>query len=223
MYKILITDDEEKIRALIKKYAIFEGHTAVEAANGMEAVELCRKEAFDIIIMDIMMPELDGFSAVKEIRKNQNIPVLMLSARGEEYDKIHGFELGIDDYVAKPFSPKELMMRIDAIMKRAARDQPQEHDIFVKEGLTADFTARRILINDENVEMSPKEFDLIFYMIRNKNIALTREKLITEVWGYDFYGDDRTLDTHIKLLRKSLGDYASLITTLRGVGYRFEG
>ena len=223
MYKILITDDEEKIRALIKKYAIFEGHTAVEAANGMEAVELCRKEAFDIIIMDIMMPELDGFSAVKEIRKNQNIPVLMLSARGEEYDKIHGFELGIDDYVVKPFSPKELMMRIDAIMKRAARDQPQEHDIFVKDGLTADFTARRILINDENVEMSPKEFDLIFYMIRNKNIALTREKLITEVWGYDFYGDDRTLDTHIKLLRKSLGDYASLITTLRGVGYRFEG
>ena len=223
MYKILITDDEEKIRALIKKYAIFEGHTAVEAANGMEAVELCRKEAFDIIIMDIMMPELDGFSAVKEIRKNQNIPVLMLSARGEEYDKIHGFELGIDDYVVKPFSPKELMMRIDAIMKRAARDQPQEHDIFVKDGLTADFTARRILINDENVEMSPKEFDLIFYMIRNKNIALTREKLITEVWGYDFYGDDRTLDTHIKLLRKSLGEYAGLITTLRGVGYRFEG
>ncbi len=223
MYKLLITDDEEKIRALIKKYAIFEGHTAVEAANGMEAVELCRKETFDIIIMDIMMPELDGFSAVKEIRKKQNIPVLMLSARGEEYDKIHGFELGIDDYVVKPFSPKELMMRIDAIMKRAGRDQPQEHDIFVKDGLTADFTARRILIDNENIDMSPKEFDLIFYMIRNKNIALTREKLITEVWGYDFYGDDRTLDTHIKLLRKSLGNYARLITTLRGVGYRFEG
>ncbi|WP_373481675.1 response regulator transcription factor [Acetobacterium sp.] len=223
MYKLLITDDEEKIRALIKKYAIFEGHTAIEAANGMEAVELCRKEAFDIIIMDVMMPELDGFSAVKEIRKTQNIPVLMLSARGEEYDKIHGFELGIDDYVVKPFSPKELMMRIDAIMKRATRDQPQEHDIFVKDGLTADFTARRVLIDNENIDMSPKEFDLIFYMIRNKNIALTREKLITEVWGYDFYGDDRTLDTHIKLLRKSLGEYAALITTLRGVGYRFEG
>ncbi len=223
MYKILITDDEEKIRALIKKYAIFEGHTAVEASNGMEAVELCRKEAFDIIIMDVMMPELDGFSAVKEIRKTQNIPVLMLSARGEEYDKIHGFELGIDDYVVKPFSPKELMMRIDAIMKRVARDHPQEHDIFVKDGLTADFTARRVLINNQNIDMSPKEFDLIFYMIRNKNIALTREKLITEVWGYDFYGDDRTLDTHIKLLRKSLGEYAALITTLRGVGYRFEG
>jgi DNA-binding response OmpR family regulator len=173
--------------------------------------------------MDIMMPELDGFSAVKEIRKTQNIPVLMLSARGEEYDKIHGFELGIDDYVVKPFSPKELMMRIDAIMKRAARDQSLEHDIFVKDGLTADFTARRILIDNESIDMSPKEFDLIFYLIRNKNIALTREKLITEVWGYDFYGDDRTLDTHIKLLRKSLGEYARLITTLRGVGYRFEG
>ncbi|MDK2941376.1 MAG: two-component system, OmpR family, response regulator ResD [Acetobacterium sp.] len=223
MYKLLITDDEEKIRALIKKYAIFEGHTVVEASNGMEAVERCRNETFDIIIMDIMMPELDGFSAVKEIRKTQNIPVLMLSARGEEYDKIHGFELGIDDYVVKPFSPKELMMRIDAIMKRAARDQSLEHDIFVKDGLTADFTARRILIDNESIDMSPKEFDLIFYLIRNKNIALTREKLITEVWGYDFYGDDRTLDTHIKLLRKSLGEYARLITTLRGVGYRFEG
>ncbi|HEY5555502.1 response regulator transcription factor [Acetobacterium sp.] len=223
MYKILITDDEEKIRALIKKYIVFEGHRAFEASNGMEAVEICQKESFDIIIMDIMMPELDGFSAVKEIRKKQDIPVLMLSARGEEYDKIHGFELGIDDYVVKPFSPKELMMRIDAIMKRASKNNNGEHEVFVMDGFNADFTARRVLINDENIEMSPKEFDLIFYLIKNKNIALTREKLITEVWGYDFYGDDRTLDTHIKLLRKSLGNYAKLITTLRGVGYRFEG
>jgi len=223
MYKILITDDEEKIRALIKKYIVFEGHRAFEASNGMEAVEICQKESFDIIIMDIMMPELDGFSAVKEIRKKQDIPVLMLSARGEEYDKIHGFELGIDDYVVKPFSPKELMMRIDAIMKRVSKNNNGEHEVFVMDGFNADFTARRVLINDENIEMSPKEFDLIFYLIKNKNIALTREKLITEVWGYDFYGDDRTLDTHIKLLRKSLGKYAKLITTLRGVGYRFEG
>lgn len=223
MYKILITDDEEKIRALIKKYIVFEGHRAFEASNGMEAVEICQKESFDIIIMDIMMPELDGFSAVKEIRKKQDIPVLMLSARGEEYDKIHGFELGIDDYVVKPFSPKELMMRIDAIMKRMSKNNNDEHEVFVMDGFNADFTARRVLINDENIEMSPKEFDLIFYLIKNKNIALTREKLITEVWGYDFYGDDRTLDTHIKLLRKSLGKYAKLITTLRGVGYRFEG
>lgn len=223
MYKILITDDEDKIRTLIKKYAIFEGHAAVEASNGMEAIELCRNQTFDIVIMDVMMPELDGFSAVKEIRKNQDVPVIMLSARGEEYDKIHGFELGIDDYVVKPFSPKELMMRIDAIMKRTSKDRSDEHELYQKDALIADFTARRILIDDENIEMSPKEFDLIFYFIRNKNIALTREKLITEVWGYDFYGDDRTLDTHIKLLRKSLGEYARLITTLRGVGYRFEG
>ncbi|WKY48256.1 response regulator transcription factor [Eubacteriaceae bacterium ES3] len=223
MYKILITDDEEKIRALIKKYIRFEGHEAYEAANGMEAVEYCQKEQFDIILMDIMMPELDGFSAVKEIRKTQDIPVIMLSARGEEYDKIHGFELGIDDYVVKPFSPKELMMRIDAIMKRSTRNHQTDHEIFSKEGLSADFTARRVTINDLEVEMSPKEYDLLFFMIKNRNIALTRDKLITEVWGYDFYGDDRTLDTHIKLLRKSLGDYASLITTLRGVGYRFEG
>ena len=223
MYKILITDDEDKIRTLITKYAIFEGHTAVEASNGMEAVELCRNQNFDIIIMDVMMPELDGFSAVKEIRKSQDTPVIMLSARGEEYDKIHGFELGIDDYVVKPFSPKELMMRIDAIMKRTSKEHSDEHELYQKDGLIADFTARRIIIDDENIDMSPKEFDLIFYFIRNRNIALTREKLITEVWGYDFYGDDRTLDTHIKLLRKSLGEYARLITTLRGVGYRFEG
>jgi len=169
------------------------------------------------------MPELDGFSAVREIRKKQDIPVVMLSARGEEYDKIHGFELDIDDYVVKPFSPKELMMRVDAIMKRMSKNNNEKHEVFEMDGFQADFTARRVLTNEENILMSPKEFDLIFYLIKNKSIALTREKLITEVWGYDFYGDDRTLDTHIKLLRKSLGDYAKLITTLRGVGYRFEG
>jgi DNA-binding response OmpR family regulator len=222
MYRILITDDEEKIRTLIKKYALFEGHTVNEAKNGLEAVELCRTQKFDIIIMDIMMPELDGFSAVKMIRKTQNIPVLMLSARGEEYDKIHGFELGIDDYVVKPFSPKELMMRIDAIMKRSEKKHDAKHELFVKDGLTADFTARKIIINKQNIDMSPKEFDLIFYLIKNRNRALTRENIINEVWGYDFYGDDRTLDTHIKLLRRSLGAYSKFIVTLRGVGYRFE-
>lgn len=221
MYKILVTDDEEKIRELIKKYALFEGHTVTEAKNGMEAIELCEKQDFDIIIMDVMMPELDGFSAVKEIRKNSQTPVIMLSARGEEYDKIHGFELGVDDYVVKPFSPKELMMRIDAIMKRSGKSQT--HQIYKKEALEVDFTARKVSVGGENLELSPKEYDLLFYMIQNKGIALTREKLITQVWGYDFYGDDRTLDTHIKLLRKSLGEYAKFITTLRGVGYRFEG
>ena len=225
MYRILVVDDEDKIRALIRKYAEFEGHTVREAADGMEAVRICREhpDDFDIIIMDVMMPELDGFSAVREIRKYSATPVLMLSARGEEYDKIHGFELGIDDYVVKPFSPKELMMRINAIMKRAkpAADQPKKDQVSF-EGLTIDFTGRIVTLDGEQVDLSPKEYDLLIYFAKNRNIALTRENLITNVWGYDFYGDDRTLDTHIKLLRKSLKQYSKFIVTLRGVGYRFE-
>ena len=221
MYNILVTDDEVMIRKLIRKYAEFEGHTVTEASNGMEAVVLCRDNKFDMVIMDIMMPELDGFSACREIRRNSNVPIIMLSARGEEYDRINGFELGVDDYVVKPFSPKELMLRVDAIMKRVRRDEVK-NEVFTLEGLQVDFTARRVTIAGQKIDMSPKEYDLLFYMIRNKNIALTREKLITEVWGYDFYGDDRTLDTHIKLLRRSLGEYSSHIVTLRGVGYRFE-
>lgn len=221
MYRILMVDDEEKIRAIVKKYAEFEGNEVVEAADGMEAVELAKNQDFDIIILDIMMPELDGFSACKEIRKYKDTPVIMLSARGEEYDRIHGFELGIDDYVVKPFSPKELMMRVGAILKR--RGGTQENKDVVKIGdLEVDFSGRRVTISGKPVEMTPKEYDLFFYMVRNRGIALTREKLITNVWGYDFYGDDRTLDTHIKLLRKSLGDYSKCIVTLRGVGYRFE-
>lgn len=221
MYNILICDDELMIRKLIKKYAEFEGHTVDEAANGMEAVLKCRDNSYDIVIMDIMMPELDGFSACREIRRSSDVPIIMLSARGEEYDRINGFELGVDDYVVKPFSPKELMLRIDAIMKRSSKRSPA-HECIEIEGLRADLTARTVTIDGVRVDMSPKEYDLFFYMIRNRNIALTREKLITEVWGYDFYGDDRTLDTHIKLLRKSLGKYSKLIVTLRGVGYRFE-
>ena len=221
MYRILMVDDEEKIRAIVRKYAEFEGNEVVEAADGMEAVKLAKSQDFDIIILDIMMPELDGFSACKEIRKYKDTPVIMLSARGEEYDQIHGFELGIDDYVVKPFSPKELMMRVGAILKR--RGGAQENKDVVKIGdLEVDFAGRRVTISGKPVEMTPKEYDLFFYMVRNRGIALTREKLITNVWGYDFYGDDRTLDTHIKLLRKSLGDYSKCIVTLRGVGYRFE-
>lgn len=224
MYSILVVDDEEKIRMLIRKYAEFEGHGVTEAADGMEAVNLCRKNTYDIIIMDIMMPELDGFSACKEIRKNSDTPILMLSARGEEYDKISGFELGIDDYVVKPFSPKELMLRVDAILKRTKHTAKTEFkkETVTYEGLTVDFTGRMVFVDGKQIDMSPKEYDLLFYMIRNKNIALSREKLISEVWGYDFFGDDRTLDTHIKLLRKSIGPYSKFIVTLRGVGYRFE-
>ncbi len=229
MYHILVVDDEVRIRSIIKKYAEFEGHTVTEAADGMEAVHLVRNSTFDIVIMDIMMPELDGFSACREIRKVSSIPIIMLSARGEEYDKINGFELGIDYYVVKPFSPKELMLRIEAVMKRTkSRDdegrKKENRVVSIDEGgLVADLTARIVYIDGERVEMSPKEYDLFFYMLENKNIALSREMLISDVWGYDFYGDVRTLDTHIKLLRKSLGRYARLIVTLRGVGYRFEG
>ena len=229
MYHILIVDDEARIRSIIKKYAEFEGHTITEAADGMEAVHLCRSQKFDIIIMDIMMPELDGFSACREIRKISATPIIMLSARGEEYDKINGFELGIDDYVVKPFSPKELMLRIEAVMRRVNRT-PQEsqkkENVVVSidsGGLRADVTARLVFIDGERIDMSPKEYDLFFYMLNNRNVALSREKLISDVWGYDFFGDVRTLDTHIKLLRKSLGRYAELIVTIRGVGYRFEG
>ena len=204
MSRLLIVDDEERIRDIIKKYAQFEGFETVEAVDGLQAVEICRKESFDLIIMDVMMPELDGFSAVREIRKTSSTPVLMLSARGEEYDKIHGFELGIDDYVVKPFSPKELMMRVSAILKRSGGGEAQR-DVVTYGGLTVDFTGRLVYIDGKRVDMTPKEYDLFFYLVKNKGIALTREKLINEVWGYDFYGDDRTLDTHIKLLRKSLG------------------
>lgn len=222
MSKILVVDDEFRIREIIKKYAVFEGHEVSEAVDGMSAIEICNRESFDIIIMDVMMPELDGFSACREIRKTCNTPIIMLSARGEEYDKIHGFELGIDDYVVKPFSPKELMMRISAVLKRSKNISVENKDIFKYKDLVVDFTARIVTVNGERVEMTPKEYDLFFYMVRNKGIALTREKLISEVWGYDFFGDDRTLDTHIKLLRKSLGEYSRCIVTLRGVGYRFE-
>ena len=215
---ILIVDDEANIRSMIRKYASYEGYQADEAADGLEAVEKCRKHDYDLVIMDVMMPQLDGFSACREIRSFSDVPMLMLSARGEEYDRIHGFELGVDDYVVKPFSPRELMMRVSAIVKRAGGGS----DAVSIGDLTVDFTARRVTIAGKELTLSLKEYELLFYMVRNRGIALTRERLISEVWGYDFYGDDRTLDTHIKLLRRSLGDYASRITTLRGVGYRFE-
>ena len=224
MYKILIVDDEEMIRKIVAKYAAFEGHEITEASDGMQAVELCRNGSFDVVIMDIMMPELDGFSACREIRKFSDVPIIMLSARGEEYDKINGFGLGVDDYVVKPFSPKELMMRVEAIMKRARRADAEANtnEVFELGVLKADVTARVVWVDGKAVDLSPKEYDLFFYMLKNRNVALTRERLITEVWGYDYFGDDRTLDTHVKLLRRSLGEAAKYIVTLRGVGYRFD-
>ena len=223
MYHILVVDDEENIRQLIKKYANFEGYKVTEAADGMEALDICAQCSFDLIIMDVMMPELDGFSTLRQLRrKDRRTPVLMLSARGEEYDRIHGFELGVDDYVVKPFSPKELMLRAAAILRRAG-DHEDLRETYTIDGITADFTSRQVFVDGVPVDMPPKEYDLFFYLVKNRNIALSREKLLSDVWGYDFYGDERTLVTHIKLLRKSLGPYSGRIVTLRGVGYRFEG
>lgn len=225
MYKILVVDDEENIREVIREYAEFEGHEVDEACDGMEAVEKAKEKDYDIIIMDIMMPRLDGYLACKEIRKFKQTPVLMLSARGEEYDKLFGFELGIDDYVVKPFSPKEVMARVNAIVKRnaaSAAPVPASSDVEKFEGLEINFVSRDVFIDGEKANLTPKEYDLLFYLVRNKNIALTRNKLLEEVWGYDFFGDDRTIDTHIKMLRNNLGPYRKFIVTLRGLGYKFE-
>ena len=199
MAKILVTDDEQKIREMIRKYAEFEGFSVEEAKDGFDAVSKCDKEDFDLIVMDVMMPGLDGFSAVKEIKKKKpNIPVIMLSALGEEYDKIHGFDLGVDDYVVKPFSTKELMMRIHAILKRTS-PETSDTDKFVLKDLVIDYAARTVTIKGERVQLSPKEYDLLVYLVKNRGIALTREKILETVWGYDFFGDDRTLDTHVKI------------------------
>ncbi|MCQ2434332.1 MAG: response regulator transcription factor [Oscillospiraceae bacterium] len=220
--KLLIVDDEANIRRVVREYAEFEGYTAEEAGDGMEAVAMARENDYDLIIMDIMMPRLDGFSACKEIRKTKDTPIIMLSARGEEYDKLFGFELGIDDYVVKPFSPKELMARVKAVSARKQQSQPQMQQRLRFEGLEIDMAGREVYVDGAKANMTPKEYDLLFYLVRNQNLAMTRDKLLEEVWGYDFFGDDRTVDTHIKMLRNSLGEYRKFIVTLRGMGYKFE-
>lgn len=222
--RVLVVDDEEKIRNVIKEYAEFEGYEIDEAADGMEAIAKCKAEDYDIIIMDVMMPKLDGFSSIKEIRKTKNIPVIMLSARGEEYDKLFGFEIGVDDYVVKPFSPKELMARINAVITRSkssgTNQGPQEK--YVLEGLEIDMLGRNVYVDGVKKDLTPKEYELLQYFIVNKNIALSREKILNEVWGYDFFGEDRTVDTHVKMLRNNLGKYRDKIVTVRGMGYKFE-
>ena len=221
--KVLIVDDEDMIRNVLKEYVEFEGNEAFEAADGMEAVRMCRDNDYDVILMDVMMPRLDGFSAVKEIKKMKDIPVIMLSARGEEYDKLFGFEMGVDDYVTKPFSPKEVMARINAVTKRRspAKEEPK-NEVYKFEGLTIDMAGRNVYVDGEKAELTPKEYEILFYFVKNRGIALTREKLLMDVWGFDFYGDDRTVDTHIKMLSSNLKQYRKLIVTLRGLGYKFE-
>lgn len=221
MAKILMVDDEEKIRFVVREYAQFSGHEVVEAADGGEALERCREQTFDLIVLDIMMPKVDGFTACKELRKFCTTPVIMLSARGEEYDKLFGFELGIDDYVVKPFSPKELMARVTAVLSRSRPIESQRESLSFG-GLDIDMAARRVTVDGQPAQLTPKEYELLFFLVKNRGIALSRERLITEVWGYDYFGDDRTLDTHIKMLRQSLGPYRGHIVTLRSMGYRFE-
>ena len=222
MARLLIVDDEENIREVVKEYAEFEGYEIDEAEDGMQAVSMCRENDYDLIILDIMMPKLDGFSACKEIKKLKDIPVIMMSARSEEYDKLFGFELGIDDYVTKPFSPKELMARVAAVLARSGGSKKKDDRVMKFSGLEIDIPGRSVTVDGKKIDLTPKEYDLLFYLVENRNIALSRDKLLRDVWGYDFFGDDRTIDTHIKNLRNNLGPYRDMIVTLRGVGYKFE-
>ena len=219
MKKILICDDEQKIREVIREYAFFEGYEVQEAEDGLQAIEAVRNNDFDAVILDIMMPRIDGYTTCKEIKKIKDIPVIMLSARGEEYDKLYGFEVGIDDYVVKPFSPKEVMARLKVVMGRTSK---KDEDVVEFSGLKIDFPGRSVYVDNVKRDMTPKEYDLLFYFVKNKNIALSREKLLTEIWGFDYFGDDRTVDTHVKMLRNSLGVYRDFIVTVRGMGYKFE-
>lgn len=222
MYKLLVVDDEPKIRDVIREYAEFNGYEVTEAEDGMSAVGLCKLNKYDLVILDIMMPKLDGFTACKEIKKISDVPIIMLSARGEEYDKLFGFELGIDDYIVKPFSPKELMARVNVVLERRNSVSKDNSSVLTFDGLEINIAARTVSVDGKRVELTPKEYDLLFYLIKNKNIALSRDKLLSDIWGYDFFGDDRTIDTHIKNLRNNLGPYRDFIVTLRGVGYKFE-
>jgi DNA-binding response OmpR family regulator len=221
MARILVVDDEQRIREVIREYAEFNGYEVAEAVDGMDAVVLCRENDFDLIVMDVMMPKLDGFSAVKDIRKLKNIPVIRLSARGEEYDTLFAFEVGVDDYMVKPFSPKELMARVSAVLNRIAPQENME-DKIVFDGLLVNLPAREVTVDGGKIELTPKEYELLVFLMQNKNIALSRNVLLSDIWGYDF-GDVRTIVTHVKNLRNAIGPYRSRIVTLRGVGYKFEG
>jgi two-component system response regulator ResD len=222
MKKILVVDDEQQIREVLKEYLEYNDFSAVLASDGLEAVKLCETQTFDLIIMDIMMPKMDGMTALKEIRKSQNVPVIILSARDQEYDKLFSFEMGVDDYVTKPFSPKEVIARVKAVLNRFAKIDEKERDVRTYGGLVIDFEGRNVIVDKQKVDMTPKEYEVLFFLVKNEGKAVSREKLLSNVWGFDFYGDDRTVDTHIKMLRSNLGPYRNCIVTLRGLGYKFE-
>lgn len=218
MQKILIVDDEENIRKVIREYLEFEGFLCFEASNGEEAIKMCKENSYDLIVLDIMMPKIDGFTVAKEIRKKQSVPIIMLSARSEEYDKLYGFDVGIDDYVTKPFSPKELVARIKANLKRNTIMNEEISYL----GLKIDTLGHNVYVDNQKINLTNKEYELLLYLIKNKNIVLTREQILNNVWNMDYLGEERTIDTHIKTLRSLLGKYKTLIVTVRGVGYKFE-
>ena len=221
MYNVLIVDDEERIRDIIKEYLDFEGYTYDEASNGMEAIEKIKENEYSVVILDIMMPKVDGFTVVREVRKFSDVPVIMLSARGEEYDKLFGFEMGVDDYITKPFSPKELVARDKAILKRSGAIAEKQGVLKIP-GIEIDETGRKVLVDGKQITLTPKEFDILVYMVKNQNIVLSREKILSTIWGYEFFGDDRTVDTHIKMLRNSIEPYRNYIKTIWSIGYKLE-
>lgn len=222
MQKVLIADDEARIRDILKEYLDFEGFSYDEAEHGVQAVNMVKENSYDLVILDIMMPKVDGFTALREIRKFSSVPVIMLSARGEEYDKLFGFEMGVDDYITKPFSPKEVMARIKAVLKRTSNKQETSNAVIVIGGLEIDEISRKVTVDGSVASLTPKEFDILLFMAKNKGVVFSREKILEKIWGYEFFGEDRTVDTHIKMLRNSLGKYRSLIKTVWSVGYKLE-
>lgn len=217
--KILIVDDEVMIREVIKEYLDNEGFDYEEAEDGFQALEMLNNNTYDLMVLDIMMPEMDGFSLLNKVPKDKLIPTIVLSARDQEFDKLQGFDLGIDDYLTKPFSPKELIARIKAIKNRTIKNLPT---LYNYKTLQINLSAHTIKIDNETINVTPKEFEILTYLIKNKNIAISREQLLSSLWGYDFFGDDRTVDTHIKMLRNNLRKYRNLIETVRGIGYKFN-
>ena len=215
---VLIIDDEELIRNVVREYCLNEGYKVYEASNGIEGLNTLENNDIDIIVLDIMMPKMDGYTFFSKMKEKYNIPTIVLSARSEEYDKLFGFSIGIDDYLTKPFSPKELIARIKAILKRT---KVNDEEIFTYQGIKVDFKGRVLYIDDKIVDITPKEFDILSYFIKNPNTAISREQLLNKVWGYDYFGDERTIDTHIKILRNNMGKYRDLIVTVRSIGYKF--
>ncbi len=222
MQRILVVDDEDGIRDILRQYLEFEGFACVEAADGEAAVSMMKNDPVDLILMDIMMPVCDGITALRRIREFSDVPVILLTAKGEEYDKVFGFDLGADDYVVKPFSPREVMSRVKAVLKRTSRTEPEDDSVYRFRTLEVNQKSYVVRIDGQKVDMTPKEFELLNFLIQNKNTVITRDTILNKIWGYDFYGDSRTVDTHIKMLRASLGEYRDLIKTIWGVGYKYE-